>query len=254
MTETIYANKKILELHQQLKEHDLYKNVTNLDELKRFMETHVFAVWDFMSLLKRLQTDITCTTLPWRPSPYPKELVRFINEIVLGEESDIDFAGNYSDHFSLYIKSMQEINANPDQLISLMETLDFDKFCTPAQKKFVTYNLDLADHGKTHEVAAAFFFGRENLIPDMFTAILKDLDSNFGSQTKTIFPHLNYYLERHVEIDGEEHSALSKKCLEVLCGNNQEKWNEAINAGVKSLELRINLWNEILENIKKTLL
>lgn len=200
MKSDIYAS--LLPLHKKLENHKLYESIKNLDDLKVFMECHVFAVWDFMSLLKRLQIDITCTSLPWTPSFYSKKLVRLINEIVLGEESDKDQNGNYSDHFSLYLKAMQEIKANPDRLLGLLSDLNTSKWCTPHEKEFVDFNLDLAQYGKLHEVAAAFFFGREKLIPDMFTSILNDFEKNFADSQNILFPHLKYYLERHVEIDG----------------------------------------------------
>jgi hypothetical protein len=231
--------------HEKLATHSLYTNIKTIDDLKLFMETHIFAVWDFMSLLKRLQKDITCVEIPWRPSPYPKKMVRLINEIVLGEESDLDQAGEPIDHFSLYINAMKELGANPSRLLNLTTDLNFNKWCSPAEASFVKFNLNLASSGKIHEVAAAFFFGREKIIPDMFTSILSDLDKNFIGADSTKFPHLRYYLERHIEIDGGEHSHLAHECLVALCGDDEMKWLEAKSAGVKSLILRSALWDEV---------
>ena len=91
-------------LRQQLIQHDLYKNIRTIEDLHVFMEHHMFAMWDFMSLLKSLQQTLTCTGVPWMPvgSANTRYL---INEIVLGEESDVDAEGNRISHFELYKKS-----------------------------------------------------------------------------------------------------------------------------------------------------
>ncbi len=208
------------------------------------METHVFAVWDFMSLLKRLQREITCVELPWKPSPYPSKLVRLINEIVLAEESDLDQNSEPIDHFSLYLKAMNELGAKTQKIKNFLEVQDFDKLTT-AQRNFVQYNLELAKTGLLHEVAAAFFFGREKLIPDMFTTIIADLEKNIQEKDQGLFPNLKYYLHRHIEIDGNEHGPMAEGCLSILCGNDKQKWEEARIAGIKSLKLRSALWDEV---------
>lgn len=236
--------------HNLLKSHSMYEKVKTIEDLQHFMQTHVFAVWDFMSLLKRLQKEITCVELPWKPSPFPKDLVRFINEIVLGEESDVDHQGNYCDHFSLYLRSMEEVGATTADIHKLLADFNYLKSCSPTVQKFVTYNIELAVNGKIHEVAAAFFYGRENLIPNMFTSILDSFSKNLNRSSKELFGTLHYYLERHIEIDGDEHSVLAQKCLNMLCEDDQTKWTEALTAGLTSLKLRHELWDEIANNLK----
>jgi hypothetical protein len=230
--------------HHLVANHSMYSKILTLNDLKVMMESHSFAVWDFMSLLKRLQREITCIELPWRPSPYPKKLVRLINEIVLGEESDLDMLGEPIDHFSLYLLAMDEIGASSKEINQFIQNLDFEKLSV-AQKNFVQFNLNLAGSGKIHEVAAAFFFGREKLIPDMFTRLLSDLEINLDENDQEAFAHLKYYLVRHIQIDGEEHSHMAHDCLDFLCENDELKWKEAVDAGIKSLKLRAELWNEV---------
>ena len=82
--------KDIPEIQEQLARHAVYSSLTNVESIRHFMRYHVFAVWDFMSLLKSLQQKITCVSVPWTPSTYPAEMVRLINQIVLGEESDVE--------------------------------------------------------------------------------------------------------------------------------------------------------------------
>ena len=100
---------------QQLVNHPLYSKINTVEDLKKFMETHVFAVWDFMSLLKGLQIGLTCTTTPWIPTKHTKTR-KLINEIVFGEESDVDENGEPMSHFEMYIASMKEIGASTTQI------------------------------------------------------------------------------------------------------------------------------------------
>lgn len=248
---SIMNHPELIAHHEHLKNHSLYCKIQTEEDLQIFMESHVFAVWDFMSLLKRLQNDLTCVTIPWRPSRYPKVVVRLINEIVLGEESDKDLAGNPCDHFTLYLRAMEDLKADSTRLLNFSTDLNYDLWCTTAEKNFVKFNLDLATNGKIHEVAAAFFFGREKLIPDMFTSILGDFSQHFDSHDEINFPNLRYYLQRHIDIDGGEHSHLASDCLKFLCENDELKWDEARIAGVQSLILRSALWDEIEQNIQK---
>lgn len=239
-----FTNSELLHLHESVSHHPMFSKIRSLSDLKVMMETHIFAVWDFMSLLKRLQKDITCVELPWKPSPYPKRMVRLINEIVLGEESDLLKNGEPIDHFSLYLLSMKELGASTERFEQFLTRMDFS-LLRNAEREFVEFNLDLAVNGELHEVAAAFFFGREKLIPDMFTSILKDLDQNLDLNDQKSFPYMRYYLERHIEIDGGEHSHLAHECLDVLCGNDEKKRREAELAGITSLKLRYQLWSDV---------
>ena len=234
-------------LHTSVANHSMYNKILCTRDLKIMMESHVFAVWDFMSLLKRLQREITCVELPWRPSTYPKNLVRLINQIVLAEESDLDQNGNAIDHFSLYLNAMDEIGADFAPLKNFIIDQNFSSLSS-AQSNFVSFNLNLAKNGHIHEVAAAFFFGREKLIPDMFTSLLNDLEKNLEGEARANFPNLKYYLLRHIEIDGEEHSHQALDCLAALCGNDEIKWEEARIAGINSLKLRSALWDDVEKN------
>ena len=110
------------------------------------MRYHVFAVWDFMSLLKSLQKEITCVSPPWKPSKYPAEMVRLINQIVLGEESDLDQSGNAISHFELYLKGMEEVGASTAEIRDFISTMDLNRIPDGA-RDFVKHNLQLAQTG-----------------------------------------------------------------------------------------------------------
>ncbi len=88
-------NQAIENVRDELLRHPLYEHLTNLDSLRFFMEHHVFAVWDFMSLLKAMQSHFCGTTIPWTP-PGNVLVARMIHEIVLEEETDSVGQGGYA--------------------------------------------------------------------------------------------------------------------------------------------------------------
>lgn len=236
-------------VRKRLLAHPIYESITSLRRVQIFMEHHVFAVWDFMSLLKRLQQVVTSVSVPWLP-PARADLSRFINEIVLGEESDADGRGGYASHFELYLEAMRECGANPAKieafLLRLQQGADVQTALhnTPlaeAVRKFVLTNLQLAISGEPHQVAAAFFFGREDVIPEMFARVSPRLAEQGGRVER-----LRYYVDRHIELDAEEHGPLARRLLEVLCADNPNRWREATQTAIEALECRIELWNATL--------
>jgi hypothetical protein len=208
------------------------------------MEIHVYAVWDFMSLLKGLQIELTCTTLPWKPIGNTK-IRRLINSIVLEEESDVDSAGNPSSHYEMYLDAMKECGANTneiDKFVNSVSDLNLPKVNT-AIDSFLATTFDILNSGEAHKIAAAFTFGREDLIPDMFTAIVNDL-SKENKLDKFV-----YYLERHIELDGGEHGPLALELISNLCGEDEQKWKEVEETAIACLVARKELWDLVLKGI-----
>jgi hypothetical protein len=238
----------ILDLRTQLANHPLYGKINSQEKLQLFMEHHVYAVWDFMSLLKYLQHHLTCTQSPWVPKG-SAELRFFINEIVLGEESDEDPTGGHISHFELYKRAMAEAGASHasiDKVVAALqqshtvaEALNHAQAPGPAAK-FVSSTFEIIGRDRLHEVAAAFAFGREDLIPDMFLAMVKELNAN-DQQYNTFI----YYLERHIELDGDHHAGLSALLLSHVCGDDAQKWTEATATAQEALRARIALWDGI---------
>lgn len=259
MEKRIEKIKQVIEpLRQEIINHKVYSVINDIDDLKIFMQYHVFAVWDFMSLLKSLQNNLTCTTVPWFPVG-TAETRYLINEIVTGEESDIDSFGNRKSHFEIYIDAMKQSGTDISQIEKFVEEIktgtDFKKAFLNANvasevQQFVDFTFKIINSKKNYLQSAIFTFGREDLIPGMFISIVKELEGKSPGNI-SIF---NYYLERHIEIDGGHHSQLALQMTSNLCGLKDEFWEEAERATVESLQKRINLWNgvykQILENKK----
>src|SRR5258705_8776811 len=101
--------------------HPIYARLDGIGAIQTFLEHHVFAVWDFMSLLKSLQRNLTCVEVPWIPSG-PTGSRRLINDIVLVEESD-ELRGGFISHFELYLLGMAEAGAGTSVIDGVIQLL-----------------------------------------------------------------------------------------------------------------------------------
>jgi hypothetical protein len=241
-------------VRQALIRHPLYQQVSTLEDLQRFTEQHIFAVWDFMSLLKALQQQLTCTSVPWLP--VGNAGTRYlINEIVTGEESDVDENGNRSSHFELYLRAMQELGADTDVMSNFIKLIQ--KGCPinealqsshspESAGRFVQHTFNVIGDGQAHAIAAVFTFGREDLIPSIFIEMVREIAARFPGKADV----LQYYLERHIEVDGDHHSHLAYQMTAELCGEDEQKWQDATQAAVDALQARLELWDGILTSLQ----
>jgi hypothetical protein len=229
--------------------HPLYHRVRGELELRRFMQSHVFCVWDFQSLLKALQRRLTCVDVPWLPTA-DGEARRLINEIVLDEESDLMPDGSYLSHFELYLKAMKQCGADSERILRLVDLLrggmDLQQALVSARvpagaAEFVTATFRIARSREIHRIAAAFTYGREDVIPAMFQEIVRTLDQRQVGRWSLFLEYLN----RHIETDGERHGPLSRALVARLCGHDIRLWVEAEEAARASIEARIRLWDSI---------
>lgn len=250
----------VKKLRKELASHPIYGSVSNLKELTIFMQHHIYSVWDFMSLVKYLQNQIAPARVPWIPFGDP-QVQRFINDIVLEEESDEalpDGSGTkiYTSHFNLYCTAMDEVCAGSNRLIKEFIDTVIDKglvaaletVCIPLPaKKFLQTTFKFIDSGKPHVVAAAFALGREHIIPEMFRALLEKM--GISREDAEVF---HYYLDRHIQLDGDHHGPMSLRMLELLCGEDPGKIAEAEAAALEAINARIEFWDGVLEAIKNS--
>ncbi|MFA6061813.1 MAG: DUF3050 domain-containing protein [Gallionella sp.] len=252
-----FSAESITALKEKLNNHPLYSAIQTLEDLQLFMAHHIYPVWDFMSLLKFLQYRIAPATYPWKP--HANSSTRFfINQIVLGEESDEglpDEKGNptYVSHFELYCVAMTEIGAKPADAIHFCNTafaqgidsaLALETVPEPA-REFMRTTFDFIDTGKTHVVGAAFALGREHIIPEMFRSFLARMNI-----TKQDAPVFHYYLERHIHLDEDFHAPLALKMMNELIGCDEQKRVEAEQAAYAAVQARIKLWDGVLAAIE----
>ncbi|QJP33472.1 DUF3050 domain-containing protein [Nonlabens sp. Ci31] len=249
----------ISDVRKRLLHHELYSQIKTDQDLRTFMSSHVYAVWDFMSLLKALQNSLTCTSTPWMPKGNP-DLRYLINEIVLAEETDRDQHGNRLSHYEMYLNAMNAAGVSTDkaqnnitalsQSNQILEEIDCSTLASHI-KQFLTSTFTIINRGKDHEIAAAFTYGREDLIPEMFTEILSGLAT---TKIETDLEPITYYFERHIELDGDEHGPMSHKMVALLCGDDEVKWQEAAQVSKEALESRITLFDGILKQINSSAL
>ena len=240
----IKINKNIQPYKDKIINHELYKNMNSIKNISTLMEHHVYAVWDFMSLLKALQSTLTCTTSPWKPVG-DKQVRRLINSIVLEEESDIDFAGNPASHYEMYLDAMKQAGANISPIENFVANVSFNNIPPVSNgiDDFLNTTFNVIDSKQAHKIASAFTFGREDLIPDMFTAIVEEYNSD-NKLDKFV-----YYLKRHIELDGGEHGPLALQLISDLCGEDNFKWVEVEETAIDCLVARKKLWDVVLEHL-----
>jgi len=241
---------QIGEARRTVIEHPVYASLDSGQAIRTFQEHHVFAVWDFMSLLKSLQRNLTCVDVPWVPTG-PTGSRRLINDIVLVEESD-ERGGGFISHFELYLEGMTEAGADTSIIEAFIGRLRagqpvlaaIDEADVPGPAaEFVRLTWGFIESAPVHAQAAAFAFGREDLIPDMFQQVV-GVNERLGSLGTFVD-----YLARHIQVDSEEHTPMAMQMLADLCGEDDAKWATCAETVNLALAARARLWDGILAAI-----
>jgi len=241
---------------EQLEQHPVYEAVRRIEDLRCFMQHHVYSVWDFMSLIKFLQQAVAPSQYPWAPSG-DAAARRFINELVLEEESDeaptaADGNPGYASHFELYCEAMREVGADdraPREFVDAVKARGIGQaleagFVPLPSRRFTRMTFSFLDSGKPHVVAAALALGREHIIPCMFRSFLRGL-----GVTPAQAPIFHYYLNRHIHLDQDFHAPLSLRLLNSLCGDDARKQEEAVTAAEQAVAARLLFWDGVMEAI-----
>ena len=246
---------RLTPLKAALLNHPVYGEIDRLESLRRFLEHHVFAVWDFMSLLKALQRRLCCVEVPWLPAADPLGS-RLINEIVLAEEGDDDGQGGFASHFGLYHRAMTRCGADTAPVDAFLGELRRGRPVAAAlespgvpecARRFVRQTFEVIDGGNLCATASAFTFGREDLLPAVFQRIVDELNVEAGGGLEDF----KYYLDRHIGLDGEEHGPMANRLLLSLCGSDESRWRVAEQAAAACLEARRGLWDGIYDVIRR---
>ncbi|MDI2090280.1 DUF3050 domain-containing protein [Commensalibacter oyaizuii] len=236
-----------------MRHHILFRHIRTIDDLRYFMQYHVFAVWDFMSLAKRLQMDFTCVSLPWTPKSNHKAC-RAMNEIILGEETDVDVDGSHISHFEMYLNAMNDIKSNTTPVLSMVKGFEntpkapfkdiVNKQNIPSYvKDFVNHSLGTAINGEQAEVLGSFFYGREDAIPEMFSSLLKE----WGLEENE-YPKFVYYLKRHIELDGDSHGPAVNSIISNI-KSDTETYTKLLQSALDAVNHRIRLWDGIYKDL-----
>lgn len=245
---------RIAPLNEQLANHRLYELVTDEQALRAFMRAHVFCVWDFQSILSALQQQLTCVSVPWIPGGDPQAR-RLINEVVLEEESDEHPDGGYISHYEFYLDAMRDAGADTSPIEALIAELrggkDIHSLIETAElpagvQQFLATTFGTIATNDVHRIVGLFCYTREEIIPDMFIKLVEYLTRTQPGR----WDKFHYYLNRHIEMDGERHGPISQALLKRICGDDETKWAEASESVGEALKARIRLWDAIADTIE----
>ncbi|MBA4542783.1 MULTISPECIES: DUF3050 domain-containing protein [Thermoactinomyces] len=233
--------------------HALLSHLHTEGNVRIFMKHHIFVVWVYMSLLKKLQQSFTCVSLPWLPRTNAS-FARFLNELAVWEETDKDGKGNYASHFEIYFQAMEEMKADTNPIETYLQMLQagyhpveslFQSEIPPSAADFTKQCLELAGNGQLHEVASAFCYGYEYLVPELYARLAKSFSKISVSE------RLIYFLNRHTQISSNKRAPIAENLLLTLCGEDPVKIGQAEKVAHATLAAWRGVLDGILAEIKR---
>ncbi len=234
-------------LIEEINQHPIYQSIRTLNNLRIFTEHHVFAVWDFICLLKELHRCIVCIQAPWFP-PKDAYCAHLISRILIEEEGDrTEDQQQYLSHFELYLSTMKQISADVQPVqtfLSLLRTgcnvkRALHELALPLSvQQFVTTTFSFFSD-KPHVIAAVFVYGREAITPNLFTPLMQRLRQTLSIEDQSRVSILRYYLRRHIELDHTDHLPQALQMISRLAGDDSKKWDEIAIAAQQALEARL---------------
>ena len=254
MMENLEIYKKELnQLKKSIRKHSLFSNKLTNRQIAIFMESHIYSVWGFMSLLKSLQYGLSSNNLPWIPtSNTTNGLINFINEIVLSEESEYIKGIGFTSHFEIYLLAMKKIGAKANEIKKLIKNIEKNKKYKDAildikinkeVKDFLDFDIKTSQSNSLPKIIGGFTLAREQVIPNMFEYIIPAIKDKKSAK------YFITYLKRHITIDGDRHGPLATRLLKTICTSNNDMCI-AYKSGIKSLKLRLKVWDKVASELK----
>ncbi len=244
----IFNHHRIQQLYHHILSHPVFNSLISLDHLRRFSEIHVYAVWDFMVLLKALRRRLIPDQPLWLP-PMDAIGAHLVNTLVAEEESDQLPDGRCLSHFELYLAAMEQIGANTQAIKTYLEYIrEYHQWETVQQRSdppqtariFINDTWHITQL-EGHCIAASLAYAREHITEGMFSQILERFEHE---PSASLFID---YFQRHMDLDGGHHSEQSTQLVANLCGLDSKKWQQALDSAIFSLESRVRLLDGIYE-------
>lgn len=239
----------------ELTQHPILHAVSDRAGLRVFMASHVYAVWTHISLVKRLQHELTSVAVPWVP-PRSRHAARLINELVTGVECDLDADGAPISHYELYLDAMQNVGADTRSIRRFVQLIDdgsssaleraFDSATTPQHvRTYVRHALRVARQGSLAQVMGCFLHERDISLQQSITRLLAE-----WTRTSPALPRLAYYLERHSQLECGRHAERLQRVVQELDSTSPRFADDVLASARESLGTRIRFWDGVLAEIR----